>query len=238
MQSKKEAPAIPWSKCFYETLSVFRKPDKSFLIFLFLFFLLSIPNQSDLPDRKELDPFHFWLWGSAVLAYVAASYYVYIAFLSWVKDRSDHQHKPEVIRYFKTANELMLPLTILSIRGAILASLGIICLVLPGIYYYFKYQLAAFCLIFEGWREELPPIKRAEQLIKTFGLSLIFLVFLASIELSIPWILEYVASTNSNSGSYFLRFAITIVETGITLFFDLYFALLVLFLLNRSRKLA
>jgi hypothetical protein len=77
----------------------------------------------------------------------------------------------------KQAGALFVPLFILYLRGSILTLFGALILIIPGLYFYFKYTLAAVGLVLEGWREP-GPIERAGSLIKKHRWSLLPLALL------------------------------------------------------------
>ncbi len=133
--------------------------------------------------------------------------------------------------------ELLAPLTILSIRGALLFVFGLFLIIIPGLYYSFKYELASFCFILEGWNEEATPIEHAEKIIGQYKSSLIPLAFLMLIEWLSSWLLGQSIKWINFPMTFSLRTVLAVFEAAITLFSNIYFTLIILHLLpSRSVK--
>jgi hypothetical protein len=238
--SKQKSPiqhrAIPWGKFFRETISFLKKPDPVLFGFIGLFFLLSLPGLNDFPDMKNLDPTALWIWGTQILVFFAVSYFVFVVFVLWIEKKSSSAAPVQLKKIVVDAGELMVPLTILSIRGALLFTVGLVLLVIPGLYWSFKYELASFCLILEGWQDECPPVARAEQIIANYGLGLFLLPTIMVGEWASSWVLEGAFRLQGTPITFPIKMGITSIETAITVFTNLFMTLAVSFLIKDAQS--
>lgn len=143
-----------------------RSKSRALAVLGLAYFLLALPSADDIPPLRSLPPFELWLWVSGILVLLAISYFASIALCVWV-GREMGQEAPEYkgLSLFKATYELMLPLTILGLRGTLLFVCGLFLLVVPGFYFALKYQLASLALALEGWVGE-SPVKQAEALLR------------------------------------------------------------------------
>lgn len=226
---------LPWKKIFKETALFFKRGDPLMLGFAALFFILSLPGQTDLPDMKELNPVTLWIWGTEILVFFALSYFVFVVFVLWIEKKSAGENPINLKKIAANAGELMVPLTILSIRGAFLFAFGLILFIIPGLYWSFKYELASFCLILEGWNDESPPLMRAEQIISQYGFGLLLLPVIMVVEWSSSWIFEALIRLQGIQMTLPIKFIFTSVETSITLVLNVFMTLAILLLLKDSK---
>lgn len=228
-------PLIHWRSLFFETLSFFKKADLTFASFLFIFFVMNIPDSSDIPDWQTLSPFSLWLLIAFGLLWLAISYLSSVVFFLWINDRRSGSKQPQIKTMLKSAWTLLVPLSILSIRGAFLFVFGLLLLIIPGLYYSFKYELASYSLIFEGWDDQHSPIARAERIISDYGLSLLPMAILMFVGWGGPWILEFLIKWMGTGSNLGIRLLLAGTEAGITAFFNIYCTLIYLTILNKSR---
>jgi len=233
----RETNPIPWGQLFQEGLKFFKKPGVPFIGFSFLFLLLAIPGQADLPDLKTLNALQLWLWMSGVLFFLAISYFVFVVFILWIEGQLNNREPQDLKKLLVAATELMVPLTVLSVRGAFLFTFGLFLLIIPGFYYSFKYELASFCLILEGWKDDAPPIVRTEQIISNYGLTLLFLPVLMILEWASPWIFEGFLRLQGIPITFAIKVGISLAETVVAVFSNIYMTLIVLFLLKSVKVL-
>lgn len=152
---------------FVDLKALISKPSRELWMLAAAYVLLALGSVEDLPAFRSLPPLELWLWGSGLLLLVAASYFVSIALCVWV-GRKQGVQAPESAGQplIRATAQLMLPLSILGIRGLLLFTFGLFVGVLPGLYFAFKYQLASLSLAQEGWVLE-SPVKRAEVFIRS-----------------------------------------------------------------------
>ncbi len=227
---------IPWFKLLKETFQFFKDFNLHFALFAGALFLLAIPGQWQLleTDWMTLQPLQLWIWISEILLFFAGSYFVFVAFVLWIKNRVAHAPPTDFMSFFKDSLRLMIPLGVLSMRGAVLSLFGIFALILPGIYFSCKYELASYCVILEGWDDRFSPITRAEQLIAKYRWTFGALAGIMFLDWMSTFIIELFIKTMEIQTDISIKLGIAAIETALALFFDVYLALTVLFILKKT----
>jgi uncharacterized membrane protein YesL len=209
-QSNQGSSLSQYLVLFRQTVSFFKSNYIRVIGFFCLFLLLSIPDQLDLLDWNSLNPLQLWLFVSILLLLLAATYLITVSFVLWISERSKSNHQPPIQRVFHSALVLLVPLSILSIRGTFLFGIGLFALIVPGFYFSFKYSLASFCLMLEGWRNDATPIARAEKIISKFRLNLLGFALIGFFE----WL-------GLSSLEFFLRWREVHLNIGLKIVFTL-----------------
>lgn len=223
-------PTLPWRSFLRDTFTFIKASNIALVGFLGCFFTLSFLGQYNGLDWDQVTPFRMWASVTGALLLFAVSYFFFVAFVLWTRSRLDPSKKMTFGQIGRSTSSLLLPLTILSIRGTLLFLFGLFLLILPGIYYSFKYELASFCLILEGWKNESPPILRAEQIITRYRFSLFVLAFLMLFEWLAPLILEGSLRLFGFQPSFALKAGVAAFDTTITVIVNVYCTLVVLHL--------
>jgi hypothetical protein len=187
-------------------------------------------------ELSMLPPLQLWLKVSSLLLWTAANYFVFVSFVLWLRDfRNGTPIDPRAI--FRTTSGLMVPLTILSIRGAILFVLGLFLFLVPGIYFLFKYGLATFFLILEGWPQDRSPehfpIARSQSMIARYRFKLLPLAGVMIIGMILPSSIEFgIKSMQGGTLSVPIRILLSLMDGGLEMMINVFVALVVI----HSRK--
>lgn len=228
--------SLPWSKLTSESIRLLKANPLASGIFGLLFLLSAIPSFSDFEEPQKFTPFQFWLYGTLALIWLFLSYFNSVVFIFWVVGKESKKDRHSLKEMLLSSMNLLIPLSVLSIRGTIVTGLCLFLLVIPGLYAAFKYQLASLCLIVEGWKDDAPPLNRAEEIIREYQFNLIPLALL----LFASWIFPFCFDWLIGSGSFFhpwvTRLLSAIFESSLTFFTTIYFTLATLTLLRDLKK--
>ncbi len=229
------APGVPWGALLREAVRFLKEADLALYGFLLSFFFISLLGQLfDDFEWSNLNPVQLWTSVSVALLNFAISYFAFVTFTLWVRSTLPGFSKLPFSQIMKNSSALMIPLTILSLRGAILSLFGLFLFILPGLYFCFKYELASLCLILEGWQEEAPPLIRSERMIKHYKFELLFLALLMVIESMIPWLLEQSTKLGGLQIGWAFRIFVAFMDSSISVGATVYVTLVVLFLMKNN----
>lgn len=233
LTSSPSRPSIPWMSLYRDTVAFVKKPNRVMVSFFLLIALISLLMRP-LNDFEwaSMKPWTLFTSMTGALVLCAFNFFVFVAFVVWVWETVTHSARslPEL---FRTTSALMVPITVLSVRGGILLVLGLFLLVLPGLYYLLKYELALFCLIFEGWHDRISPIRRAEQIMAHYRYSLLGIAGLMLTQAVFAWILEGILRWNEVEITFAIKSGIALLDAGLTLFVNVYLTLIALHLVRQ-----
>ncbi len=228
----KNSILIPWHTCFRESIQLIRKHPLSFSIFLFAFFLTSFLGQLVDFDWNTVTPLELWYSISLSLSIWCVSYFIFVVLILWIKNQSKNTVPTSFLKILQETTVLLLPLTLLSIRGAFISVFGFLLFIVPGLYFSFKYQLAAVCLILEGWKTGASPLIAAEQLISGYKLKLFWLAALMLTTGLIPWSIEVFVKFTQSEILPGIRIGLALLDASMTASSQIYFAVMILSLLR------
>jgi hypothetical protein len=217
-----------------EPINFLKRNTFTLFLFFILFFSLSIPEQLEWLNFQDINPKKLWISLSLVLSLLTLAFFISIIFVLWISKKNKVQTAVSWSCLWRDSITLILPLSVLSLRGAILFGVGLLFFILPGIYFYFKYTVAFFCLIIEGWQDECSPIEKAERIISKYRSGLLVPLIFTGVETagvsSVEWALK-LSGVQLDIG---LKVLAAVLQTSITIFYYVYMTLLMQLLLKKE----
>lgn len=227
--------SVPWSKLFKKSIHYLTDQNQRMLIFLGLFFVFAFPAQFDFPEWKDFSPLHLWLWGTGALCVFAASYFNTISFILWISAREEGSDPKSLRKTIQVSASLMVPLSLLSIRGAFLTLFGAFLLIIPGVYFALKYEIASLSLVLEGWKDRDPPLSRARGFIRNTELrALLLLGFVMIADQIFALLLDGALKLLHIEPNFLIRCGLAAVESIVTVICNIYMTLLVIFMFKNT----
>jgi hypothetical protein len=228
--------SIPWQFLLKETVDFLRKDIGKSTFFFLLFLILSAADELSFFELNEKSNTELWSAVVALFLIMVFSYIVSAAFILSVAESTNQSPGWLPSVDWKKIRYLFFPVVILFVRGTFLVGFGLVILVVPGLYFFYKYTLASFLLILEGWRDDCYPLVRAEQIISSFKKSLPLLVAVAVFQWVGISLLEFCLKlTGIESGSV-LKIAFITIQAGCTLVFYVFMTFAVLWMKDKVKK--
>jgi hypothetical protein len=202
-------------------------------LFFILLLFLSIPERLGWLEFNAANSKVIWLILIACLIVLLLNFFACILLVVWVSRTNQRKRDLNLKNLLKDSFELFMPLLILMIRGVVLTLVGLAFFVIPGLYFYFKYNLAFFCLASEGWKNSKTPVEEAKEIIKKYSiqLSMLMMLFLITESLGVN-LIEIILKLMKIQIGLVTNIILIILQAVISLFYYIYMT----FVINRLLK--